>query len=60
MNRTRAWPAVAVFDNKIYVMGGYDGHTRLRTVEMYDPESNEWSYVSSMNVGRAGCGAAVV
>ncbi|KAJ8021102.1 Kelch-like protein 20 [Holothuria leucospilota] len=60
MNKTRAWPSVALFDNKIYVMGGYDGHTRLRSVEMYDPESNQWSFVSRMNVGRAGCGAAVV
>ena len=27
----------ATFDGKLYVCGGYDGSTFLRTVEVYDP-----------------------
>lgn len=56
----RAWPAVAIYDNNIYVMGGYDGTNRLRSVEVYDPHLDSWSRASNMNVARAGCGAAVV
>ena len=27
----------ATLNGKLYVCGGYDGHTFLQTVEMYDP-----------------------
>ena len=60
MNTPRAWPACAVVDNKIFVMGGFDGANRLRSVEVYDIESDTWSFISTMNVCRAGCGSAVV
>ncbi|XP_074656230.1 kelch-like protein 12 [Tubulanus polymorphus] len=60
MNTPRAWPAAAVFDGKVYIMGGFDGFNRLRTAEVYDPTRDTWTYVSNMNISRAGSGSAVV
>lgn len=60
MNTPRAWPGVTVFDGRIYVLGGFDGSSRLRTAEMYDPETNRWTYINSMITPRAGCSSAVV
>ena len=60
MNTARAWPAVAIFDNKIFVMGGFDGSNRLRSVEVYDPHTDSWTFVSNMNMARAGGAATVV
>ena len=30
------------------------GQTYLSTCECYDPDSNEWTSIASLNVGRAG------
>ncbi|KAJ8321923.1 hypothetical protein KUTeg_000394 [Tegillarca granosa] len=60
MNTPRAWPGVAVFDGRVYVIGGFDGSSRLRSVEVYDFDSDRWTFISNMIVSRAGCGAAVV
>lgn len=30
------------FTSKIYAIGGFDGKARLRTIEEYDIEKNEW------------------
>jgi len=56
----RAWPGIAIFDGRIYILGGFDGGLRLRSAECYDVESDHWSTISNMLVSRAGCGAAVV
>ncbi|XP_010351212.1 kelch-like protein 4 isoform X1 [Rhinopithecus roxellana] len=34
--------AVCPLGDKLYVVGGYDGHTYLNTVESYDAQRNEW------------------
>ena len=60
MNTPRAWPGVAIFDSRIYVLGGFDGGYRLRSGECYDMENDNWSFINNMLVSRAGCGAAVV
>lgn len=44
----------AVLDNKIYVAGGYNYHEVFRDVFCYDPASNTWSEVESMNKRRRG------
>ncbi|MHA2108461.1 MAG: hypothetical protein ACW99R_12190 [Candidatus Hodarchaeales archaeon] len=46
--------AVAELNGLIYVSGGWSStdFTSLGLVEVYDPETNIWSEVASMNVGR--------
>ena len=60
MMTPRAWPAAGVLNNKIVVLGGFDGANRLSSVEIYDPEEDRWKHVCHMNIRRAGCGGAVI
>lgn len=53
MHSRRCYVSVAVLDEHIYAIGGYDGHTRLNTVERYDPKTNQWILVASMNRQRS-------
>jgi kelch-like protein 17 (actinfilin)/kelch-like protein 20 len=49
MSTARRDLATAVFDGKLYVMGGHDGQRRLlSSVERYDPARNEWVSMASM------------
>ena len=49
MKETRLRAACAVFEERVVVSGGYNttGGT-LKTVEAYDPNFSEWSYMPSM------------
>jgi N-acetylneuraminic acid mutarotase len=48
MSTARSCSAAAVFDGKLYVMGGHDGKNWLSSVEQYDPAKNEWVTMASM------------
>ena len=48
MSTARHAPAAAVFDGKLYVMGGQDDQHRFSSVEQYDPARNEWVATASM------------
>ena len=37
-----------LFSDKLYAIGGYDGHERLNTVEMFEPENHDWKLVAPM------------
>ncbi|XP_053475596.1 kelch-like protein 2 isoform X3 [Ictalurus furcatus] len=57
--------AVGGFDGStgiLYAVGGYDGATRqcLSTVEAYNPNTNEWSYIAEMGTRRSGAGVGVL
>jgi len=52
MNSRRYGLGSATLDGKIYVTGGSDGLTVLRSVEMFDPSENVWRNVASMKVAR--------
>ena len=63
MNTPRVGLAAAVSGGKIYVFGGYgkpSGYQGryLSSGEVYDPASNSWSSVASMNSARYGLAAA--
>jgi len=47
---------LAVVNRLLYVVGGYDGESRLATVECYHPENNDWHFVAPMSVTRSGAG----
>lgn len=40
MNYRRSALGAAVLNGRIYVCGGYDGASSLRTCEVYNPEQN--------------------
>lgn len=44
----------ALLGDRLMAVGGYDGNHYLKTVEEYDPESNEWTQVSLLTYSRAG------
>ena len=46
--------AACLFGDQIVCAGGYDGSSYLRSVEQYDPVTNEWSSLAPLTTGRAG------
>lgn len=50
----RAAAAVATFDGKIMVMGGEGNGRAYDTVEAFDPSTNAWETLASMNFRRHG------
>ena len=51
---------VGVLEGPLYAVGGHDGWSYLPTVERYDPQSKQWSYVSPMSTPRSTVGVAVL
>jgi kelch-like protein 10 len=43
-----------VVAGKIFVIGGTSKETRLNSAEMYDPESDQWTFISPMLSARSG------
>ena len=60
LTHPRAWPAAMVFHRQIYVVGGYDGQFRLKTIGRLEEGDQKWRRVTDMSEFRAGCGAAVL
>ena len=56
MNTNRIGVGCAVNNRLLFAVGGYDGQNRLRSVERYEPEKDEWTTVASMNTTRSGSG----
>ncbi len=53
MSTARAYHHVAVVDEKIYAIGGYNSSGYLNSVEEYDPATNKWITKVSMLTARA-------
>ena len=41
---------LAMLDGYVYAVGGWEGSSRLDSVEKYDPETNTWSPVASLKM----------
>lgn len=54
MQIQRCSAGVAVLKDRLYVVGGRDGASCLRTVECYDPYTNKWSLAAPL-ARRKGC-----
>lgn len=52
--------ATAHFMGNIFAMGGYDGLQYLNSVECYDPLTNGWTLVASMNANRCAARAGTL
>jgi len=57
MHERRCFVSVAVLGGLIYAIGGFDGHQRLKTVECYDPNTNQWTMMPPMNEHRSNASA---
>ena len=60
LTHPQAWPAATVFKFHIFVIGGYDGQLRLKSVESFADDEQKWKRVGDMMEYRAGCGSAVL
>ena len=63
MNEPRCWLAAVNCNDAIYAIGGQsdDENDKMRkTVEKYDPETDEWSFVSNITIKQCTHSAAVV
>jgi len=45
---------------KVYICGGFDGTSSLNSVEMFEPETDEWTMISSMEKHRSAAGVVVL
>lgn len=45
-------------DGLIYALGGYNGRTRMSSVERYYPDKNQWEMTTPMNKQRSDASAA--
>lgn len=59
MSTARSRVGVAVVNGLLYAIGGYDGQLRLSTVEVYNPETDTWTRVRSMNSKRRYSGSGL-
>ena len=60
MPTARSGFAIAVYNNKIYVIGGTVGNAYVANNEVYDPSSNTWETKASMPTPRSDLTASVV
>ena len=56
MATKRLGVGVAVVNRLLYAVGGFDGVNRLRSMECYHPENDEWQFLASMISTRSGAG----
>ena len=47
-------------NGRVYAIGGWDGATRVRTVDSYDTNLNQWFPAPAMETIRAALGVAVL
>ena len=60
MNSRRSGVGLAVVNGQLLAVGGFDGNTYLKTIEVFDPVSNQWKLYGGMNYRRLGGGVGVV
>jgi hypothetical protein len=51
---------VAVLEELIYAMGGFNGRDRQETAERYDYRTNQWSLIAPMNERRSDASATTL
>ena len=49
-----------VLSDTIYIIGGYDGITATKDVQIYDPANDQWSIGTPLSTARSGFGAVVL
>ena len=52
--------AAVCIGGKVYVAGGWDGNSYLKSAEMYDTSEGQWRALPDMSVARDGCAAVCI
>ena len=60
LSSERCGHSAVVNNNKFFVIGGDSYNGTLSSVEVYSSETNQFSFVASMNIGRANFGCCIV
>lgn len=60
MSTHRHGLGVGVLEGPMYAVGGHDGWSYLNTVERWDPQARQWSFVAPMSTSRSTVGVAVL
>lgn len=60
MSTRRRYCRLAVLDNCIYALGGFDSTNYQASVERFDPRIGRWSPVPNMMSRRSSCGVAAL
>lgn len=58
MNMQRMHHGLTEVNGLIFAVGGYNGSTRLDTMEFYDPSKDIWTYACSLSAPRSEAGVA--
>lgn len=56
----RSRVGVSVLQSQLYAIGGFNGHERLKTVEVFNTDTKKWTEIAPLNNKRSALGAAVV
>ena len=56
MNHRRAGASAAVYNGRIYVVGGFDDVQPLADCEVYDPIEQAWTVIAPLDTARGGVG----
>ncbi len=49
----------SVVDSILYLVGGCNNLSKVNSVDMYDPDKNEWFSSAKMSIRRSGLGVGV-
>jgi kelch-like protein 10 len=60
MNSQRSDGSSCIMDDKIYMVGGFNGQECLQSVEVYDPVADTWEFIQPMRNRRSGVGACAL
>lgn len=60
MNSQRSDGSSCVMDDKIYMVGGFNGQECLQSAEIYDPVTDTWEFIQPMRNRRSGVGACAL
>ena len=52
--------AIATYDGRVYVFGGWDGQGYSNSTFIYDPQTNRWTTGAPLPIGRGFAGAAAL